>query len=94
MITVKEDTTLVGVSELRTNINQVLEETRKHKVLIGKRNKPVAVLLAVERYDRMEEILDTLEDVALGYLARERESHSKSTDYLDIEKVEGKIKVK
>ena len=94
MITVKEDTTLVGVSELRTNINQVLEEARKHKVLIGKRNKPVAVLLAIKRYDEIEEILNTLEDVALGYLAKERESHSKPTDYLDIEKAEGKIKGK
>ena len=94
MITVKEDTTLVGVSELRTNINQVLEEARKHKVLIGKRNKPVAVLLAIKRYDEIEEILNALEDVALGYLAKERESHSKSTDYLDLEKAEGKIKVK
>ncbi len=94
MITVKEDTTLVGVSELRTNINQVLEEARKHKVLIGKRNKPVAVLLTIKRYDEIEEILNTLEDVALGYLAKERESHSKPTDYLDIEKAEGKIKVK
>lgn len=32
-----------------------------------------------------------IEDIALGYLAKERDSHSKSTDYLDIEKVEGKI---
>jgi len=39
-------------------------------------------------YNEVEEILNTLEDVALGYLANERESHSKSTDYLDIEKVE------
>ncbi len=44
-------------------------------------------------YNEMEEILDTLEDVALGYLAKERESHSKPTDYLNIEKVEEKIEV-
>ncbi|MCK4244588.1 MAG: type II toxin-antitoxin system Phd/YefM family antitoxin [Candidatus Omnitrophica bacterium] len=94
MITVKEDTTLVGVSELRTNIDKILEEARKHKVLIGKRNKPVAVLLAIKKYDEIEEILDILEDVALGYLAKERESHSKPTDYLNVQKVERKIKAK
>lgn len=92
MITVKEDTALVGISELRTNIDRILEETKKHKVLIERRNKPVAVLLAIERYTDIEKILDVLEDVALGYLAKERELHSKPEDYLDIEVVEKKIK--
>lgn len=72
MITVKEDTTLVGISELRTNIDKILEEAKKHKVLIERRNKPVAVLLAIERYADIEKILGTLEDVTLGYLAKER----------------------
>lgn len=92
MIIVKEDTTLVGISELRTNIDRILEETKKHKVLIERRNKPVAVLLAIERYTDIEKILDVLEDVALGYLAKERELHSKPEDYFDIEVVEKKIK--
>ena len=92
MITVKEDTTLVGVSELRGNIDKILQETKKHKVLIEKRNKPVAVLLALEQYERMEEILDTLEDIALCYLARERESRSTEKDYLDIDEIERQIK--
>lgn len=92
MITVKEDTTLVGISELRTNIDKILEESKKHKVLIERRNKPVAVLLAVERYNQIEEILDLLEDAALGLLAKERESKSKTSDYLDIPEAEKKIK--
>ncbi|MDP2940225.1 MAG: type II toxin-antitoxin system Phd/YefM family antitoxin [Candidatus Omnitrophota bacterium] len=94
MITVKEDTTLVGISELRTNIDKILEESKKHKVLIERRNKPVAVLLAVERYNEIEEILDLLEDTALGFLAKERESKSKPSDYLDIHVAEKKIKGK
>lgn len=94
MITVKEDTTLVGVSELRTHIDKILEESKKHKVLIGRRNKPVAVLLAIERYNQIEEILDSLEDTALGFLAKEREAKSKPSDYLDIQKAEKKIKAK
>ena len=87
MITLKEDTTLVGVSELRTHMEKILEESKKHKVLIEKRNKPVAVIMAMEDYNKMEETLEILEDLALGYLARERESGSKPSDYLDIEEV-------
>ncbi|MBL7130499.1 MAG: type II toxin-antitoxin system Phd/YefM family antitoxin [Candidatus Omnitrophica bacterium] len=94
MITVKEDTTLVGISELRTNIDKILEESKKHKVLIERRNKPVAVLLAMERYKQIEEILDLLEDTALGLMAKERESKSKPSDYLDIQEAEDKIKGK
>lgn len=84
MITFKEDTTLVGVSELRTHMERILEETQKHKVLIGKRNKPVAVIMAMEHYTKMEETLELLEDLALGYLAKERESGSGASDYVDI----------
>ena len=94
MITVKEDTTLVGISELRTHINEILEETKKHKVLIGKRNKPVAVLINMEKFHQMEATLDLLEDFALGFLAKERESQSKASDYLDIETVKKKLKIK
>ncbi|MDP2653497.1 MAG: type II toxin-antitoxin system Phd/YefM family antitoxin [Candidatus Omnitrophota bacterium] len=93
MITVREDTTLVGVSELRTHIDQILAEAKKHKVLIGRRNKPVAVLLDMEKYNQMEATLELLEDFALGYLAKEREAGAKSSDYLDIQEVIKKIKV-
>ena len=47
MITLKEDTTLVGVSELRTHMEKILAESKKHRVLIEKRNKPVAVIMAM-----------------------------------------------
>lgn len=94
MITIKEDTTLVGISELRTHIDKIIEESKKHKVLIERRNKPVAVLMAMERYNQIEEILDLLEDTALGLLAKERESKSKPSDYIDIKAAEKKIKTK
>ena len=85
MFTVKKDTTFVGVSELRNKIEEILQESKKHKILIGKRNKPVAVLMDMERYNKMEEALEILEDFALGFLAKKRESKSKDSDYLDIE---------
>ena len=92
MITIKEDTTLVGVSELRTNIDKILRESKKHKILIEKRNKPVAVLMDMEKYTQMEETLELLEDFALGYLAKERETKTANRDYLDIDKVRKKMK--
>lgn len=92
MINIKEDTTLVGVSELRTNMDKILEASKKSKVLIEKRHKPVAVLIDVERYNQMEATLDLLEDFALGYLAKEREAKAKYSDYLDIDEAEKRIK--
>ena len=94
MITVKEDTALVGVSELRTNIEKILEESKKHKVLIGKRNKPVAVLMDMEKYSKIQHTLELLEDFALGFLARERDKKSKLSDYVDIENALKRIQAK
>ena len=92
MFTVKENTTIVGISELRTKIDEIIKAAKNSKILIKKRNKFLAVLLDLEKYNEMEEILDTLEDIALGYLAKEREKKSKSTDYINIEEVEKKVK--
>ena len=92
MITIKEETTIVGVSELRTHIDKILRESKKHKVLIGRRNKPLAVLMSTERYEKIEKTLELLEDVALGFLAKEREKSSKSADYIAIEDAIKKIK--
>ena len=85
MYTLKEDTTLIGVSELRTHLEKILEEAKYHKVVIEKRNKPVAVLITIDKYNAIEEILDRLEDYQLGKLAAEREKRSRKKDYIDIE---------
>ncbi len=94
MITVKEETTIVGVSELRTHLDQILEQSKKHKVLIGKRNKPIAVIVDVEKFKQMEETIEILEDFALGYLAKERDQQSKSSDYIDIQDVLKRLRKK
>ena len=85
MITVKENTTLVGVSEMRTRMEAILEASRTGKVIIEKRHKPYAVLIDADRYARMEERLEVLEDLALARLAKERERGAKPSDYIDIE---------
>ncbi len=94
MITVKENTTLVGVSELRTNLDKVLEAISKSKVLLERRNKPLAVIVPVEKYNHMEELIELIEDTGLGYLAKERDLKSKPSDYIDLHTAERKIKPK
>lgn len=85
MITVKENTTLVGVSEMRTKMQSILEASRTGKVIIEKRNKPYAVLIDAERYSRMEERLDLLEDLALAHMAKSREEASRPADYIGLD---------
>lgn len=48
------------------------------KVIIERRNKPIAVLVPLKRYEQMEELLEWIEDQALGYLAKERAHTSQS----------------
>lgn len=86
MYTIREDTTLVGVSELRTKIEKILEEAKLHKIVIEKRNKPIAVLIAIEQYNAMEELLDSVEDLELGRMAKEREKRSSKKDYISLGK--------
>jgi len=91
VITVKEDTTLVGISELRTNMEKVLEAMAKYKVIIEKRNRPIAVMLPIAQYNRMEEMLEFVEDRALGYLAKIRDIESKPKDYISLGDAERKV---
>ena len=85
MLTVKENTTLVGVSELRSGIDKILEKARKGLVIIEKHHKPQAVLMSNEEYESMTGMLDIAEDLVLGFIAKERLENSQESDYVDIE---------
>ena len=87
MFTVKENTTLVGISEFRAGLEAILEKTRKGLVIIEKRHKPQAVLMSSEEYEQIQQTLETAEDLVLGFLAKERDKNSKAGDYIDIEKL-------
>ena len=91
MKTFDEKTTLVGVSELRTHLDQILEQAKKNKVIIEKRNKNMAVILGIKRYQEIEKMLEVFEDFVLGYLAHERKENSKLSDYIDIEELKKMI---
>lgn len=85
MFTVKENTTFVGVSELRSGIEKILKKARNGLVIIEKRHKPQAVLISNEEYEHLTNILDMAEDLVLGFIAADRFKKGKESDYLDIE---------
>lgn len=85
VITYNENTTLVGVSELRTAIDKILEKARKGLVIIEKRHKPAAILMSKEEYEHIQHVLEIAEDLVLGFIAQDRYKNSSSEDYIDIE---------
>ena len=72
MITLKEDTTLIGIAELRTKASEVMENIKKYRVILTKRNKPLGVIIDYEEYEHMQEMLEEVEDFVLGTIAGER----------------------
>lgn len=88
---IKESTTLVGISELRTQADEVLKVAQWEPVIVEKRHKPMAVLVPIEQYERTEEMLDRLEDHLLGLMAKERERRSRRKDYLTLEELERRV---
>lgn len=86
MITVKKESTIVGLSELRTKSEAILHELKSHPVILEKHNKPVAVMIGYSRYALEEKIMDLAEDYIMGCLAAERDKESHTKDFVDIEK--------
>lgn len=72
MLTVKEDTAVIGVAELRSKAANVLKEIKKHKIILTKRNRPVGIIVDYGEYEKMEQLLEEVEDVILGKIAQER----------------------
>ena len=62
MITIKADTTLVGVSELRNNIDKIIKATRYNNVILEKRHKPVLAIMSMVKYEKLQELIEELED--------------------------------
>jgi prevent-host-death family protein len=57
MISVKEDTTIVGITELRKMIPQILKKIKQEKVILTRRNRPIGILVDYEEYERMEKMI-------------------------------------
>lgn len=91
MVIVKEDSVLVGISEFRTKAEAIFNELKSRKIIIEKRNKPIAVLLSLKKYEEMEELFEWIEDNALGYIAKERERAMPKAKYISSEEASKKI---
>jgi len=90
MITVEGKTTLVGVAELRKVTAEILKKIKSSKVILTKRNKPVGVILDYEEYQKIEDIMEALEDYILGSLAQER-AKRKDQKVISLEEAEKKL---
>ncbi|HBR16557.1 MAG: hypothetical protein A3G39_09915 [Deltaproteobacteria bacterium RIFCSPLOWO2_12_FULL_43_16] len=90
MLTVKEDTAIIGVAELRSKAANVLKEIKKHKIILTKRNRPVGIIVDYGEYEKMEQLLEEVEDIILGNIALERlERKDKKT--MTLEQAERKV---
>ena len=93
-MTFKENTTLVGVSEMRTKPDKIFSEMKKNLVVIEKHGKPVAVLLSVKEFEEIKQMLDMVEDYALGMLAKERDKKHKNPKWVSIEEAMKRVGLK
>ncbi len=91
MITLKEDTTLIGIAELRNKMSEVMKKIKKHRVILTKRNKPLGVIIDYDEYEHMQKMLEEVEDFVLGTIARERlkRKERKAISLADAEKKVG-----
>jgi len=90
VITLKEDTTLIGIAELRSKASEVLKKIKKYRVVLTKRNKPMGVIIDYEEYEHMQNMLEEVEDFALGKIAEKRLKR-KGRKTLTLEEAEQKV---
>ena len=90
MQTIKQDTTLVNVSEFRNNAEKILKKVKETPVQVRLHNEPVAMMISMEEFDRLEALLEFVEDYGLAEIALERER--KGGRYLSAEEVEKKLR--
>jgi len=88
MLNINDDTILIGTTELRGNMPKISKEMKNKKIVIVKRGKPFAILCDFDEYREKEEMMDTFEDVVLGYLAKERDAKSTDKDFIPSEDIE------
>ena len=93
MLTVKEDTTVVGITELRKMIPEILKKIKREKVILTRRNRPIGILLDYEEFERIEQMIDLIEDDLLGKLAKERASR-KSRKTVSLGEAEKRVGLK
>ncbi|MBU4313461.1 MAG: type II toxin-antitoxin system Phd/YefM family antitoxin [Actinobacteria bacterium] len=77
-IKINEDVIIVGTSEFRNSINKFISILKDNKIILTNRNRPQAVLISFEEYEKIGEIIEELEDRYFGEIALERLGKIKS----------------
>lgn len=93
MFHIKDQTTLVGATELRTALPGLSKNLKSQKIIIVKRGKPLAVLQDFEQYEEREKAFDLMEDLILSKLAETRYNQSGPADYLDEKTIAKKLRI-
>lgn len=94
MIAVTDDTLLVGAAELRKEMPQLTKSMKQKTIIVTKKGKPIAVLEDFDEYTEKNRVIETFEDIVLGYLAKERFEKSKKSDYIPHEKMIDKLGIR
>ena len=87
MINIGDDTILIGMTELRTELPKLSKQLKVKKIIITKRGKPVTILEDYEKYQEKEALIENLEDLVLGNIALERSKNSTEKDYISHEEL-------
>lgn len=67
------DTTLIGITDLRTNAKQILTNLGRRPVTILSRSKPVGVLVHPDQWETLQDRLDELA-AQVAILTREHDT--------------------
>ena len=84
MMTVRENTTIAAISELRSQTEAILHSLKENRVILERHKKPVAVMLNYKRFEALEAMIDFAEDYILGATALQRDKTSTKSDFVDI----------
>lgn len=90
MFVLDSKTALIGATDLRARISEV-EDMTFEKLVVMKREKPVAVIMTFDQYKKTQDKIDELEDIVLGYMAKERDDTSTEKDFINLEEAAKKL---
>ena len=80
---------LMSSTEIVRNFSSVLDsikERRRDKVAILRKNKLEAVILPIDKYEKIEEAIELLEHLQISQILKER-SETSISEYIDLEKL-------
>ena len=73
---------MVSVTDLLKTLRQTLDKISHHsveKIAVMKNNRPEAVMLSIDEYERIKELADMAERVGLSQLLHERKEAPKES---------------